>query len=157
MELKLQAQQGLSAPSTPAAQQPPPPPPALAAPGYKWVLVKEGQPAPEAPATSTTQQQQQLQGTVDGTAAAAPAAAPAGAAGTAGAAGEVEEDTTIRGMTLWGHGSGSGLALRSAASLRRLSSTAGAAGGDAQLAALQQALRELESTRDRWGWWAGLG
>lgn len=104
-------------------------PPALAAPGFKWTLVKEGQEAAGAasPAAPPSRQSSTVGGTGPGLEG---APAPAAAA----------EDDSIKvgGSLLWG-----GTAARGA------SWGGGGRPRDQQVAALQQEVRELEATRDR--------
>lgn len=116
-------------------------PPALAAPGFKWVLVKEGQEAGAAGAAGSAAAPRL---TRDQSSAAASSASDSFAAEAAAAEAAAAEEDSLRvgGSLLWGAG-GPG---------RAASGALGAAGGrsyDSQLAALQQQVRELEATRER--------
>lgn len=116
-------------------------PPALAAPGFKWVLVKEGH---EAPLVAASQgggpsRQSSVAGSVPDESAAA-AGMP-----TAAAAAQPADDESVKvgGSLLWGSARaaswGGGAAASSGGSRPQLQ----------QVAALQQQVRELEATRDR--------
>lgn len=118
-------------------------PPAMAAPGYKWVLMKEG---PGGMHPSQTY--------ANLAAGEVAASGPASAALDGGAAAQqaqqqpaqeeiqpAEDDNTIGGLTLWGSSAATAVPALSGA-LR--------GGSEPQLAALQQAVRELEAIRDRW-------
>ena len=106
-------------------------PPALAAPGYKWVLVKEGQEAAAVVGAGGSSAWLSRQASSAGVSTADESAEPA-----------EDESVKVGGSLLWGASSGR--------------PSGGGGGGapsgrprDQQVAALQQQVRELEATRER--------
>lgn len=119
-------------------------PPALAAPGFTWVLVKEGQ---ETAAAGTAGGAPGAWLPRNQSSAAASSASDSFAADAAAAeAAAAEEDSLkVGGSLLWGAG-GAG---RAGSGALGAAAVAGGRSRDQQLAALQQQVRELELTRDR--------
>lgn len=112
-------------------------PPALAAPGFKWVLVREGQEASAASAAAAGGGGAGAGPSRQGSSAAMSAAGAEPPSATAAAA--EEEGVRVGGSLLWG-------------GLRGGQPGSGSSGGrprDQQVAALLRQISELEATRDR--------